>query len=180
MARVGDASVRSTTWRRSRKASSARRSVISTFSAAIVAMSARLLAIQELGRGFPLADRDVADGRDDRGGATIARSASAETLADGDSTRAATPLPREVADHRLGRVIVALADVLIADDAFAIDQDRRRPGPDAPALPDREVVVLHDGISDTELLRGIDDARVGLLPQKSGLCTPTIVKPSFS
>src|SRR5207253_5991530 len=56
------------------------------------------------------------------------------------------------------------ADVPIADDSLAIHQDRGRPGPDAPALPDRELVVLHDRISDPEFLRGVHDTPVRLLP----------------
>src|SRR5207245_8719923 len=56
------------------------------------------------------------------------------------------------------------ADVPMADDSLAIHQDRGRPGPDAPALPDRELVVLHDRISDPEFLRGVHDTPVRLLP----------------
>src|SRR6516164_2684124 len=54
------------------------------------------------------------------------------------------PLRQQTPDHRLGLVVVALTDVLVANDALAIHHDRGRPGPDAPALPDRVLVVLHD------------------------------------
>src|SRR5215470_5290266 len=101
-------------------------------------------------------------------GATIARSASAEKRADGDNTLALASFREQPPDHRVGRVVLALTDVPIADDALAIDQDRRRPGPDAPPLPDRLIVVLHDRVPDTERLGGAHDLVVRLLPEEFG------------
>src|SRR5437879_4100034 len=68
--------------------------------------------------------------------------------------------------HRLGRVVLALADVLVADDPLAIQEDRRGPGPNAPALPDRVLVVLYHRVPDPQLLRGVYHALVRLLPEE--------------
>src|SRR5262249_3920215 len=97
-------------------------------------------------------------------GTAIARSASSENRADGDRTPALPPLGEEPLDHRLGGFVVALADVSVADDAVSIHQERGRPGDDTPPFPDRELVVLDDRVVDAELLRGVDNLVVRLLP----------------
>src|SRR3989442_9055573 len=74
--------------------------------------------------------------------------------------RASAALGEKAADHRLRLVIGAFPDVPVSHDALVVDQQRGRPGPHAEALPDREVVVLHDGIEDRELLRRGGDAVV--------------------
>src|SRR5262245_3300854 len=99
-------------------------------------------------------------------GTAIARSASSENRADGDHTPALPPLGEEPLDHRLGGFIVTLADVPVADDAVAIHEERGRPGDDTPPFPDRELVVLHDRITDAELRRGVDNLVVRLLPRE--------------
>src|SRR4029453_18596146 len=76
------------------------------------------------------------------------------------------PFRQEPADYRLGLGVFPLADVPVADRPLAIDQDRRRPGPDTPALPDREVVVLHDRVPHPELLRSVHHAPVRLFPEE--------------
>src|SRR6185369_5345680 len=75
-------------------------------------------------------------------------------------------LGQQAPDHRLGLVVVPFPDVLIADHTLAVDQDRGRPGPDTPALPDRLLVVLHDRIPYAEFLRRVHDAPVRLLPEE--------------
>src|SRR5262245_29614857 len=97
-------------------------------------------------------------------GTAMPRSASSENRADGDHTPALPPLGEEALDHRLGGVVLTLADVAIADDAVAIHQERGRPSDDTPPFPDRELVVLHDRLADTELLRGLAPPFVRLLP----------------
>src|SRR4030095_10301356 len=88
------------------------------------------------------------------------------TLRTARARRPLFPLRQEPPDHRLGLGVVALADVPVADNSLAIDQERRRPGPGTPALPDREIVVLHDRILDSELLRGVHHLAVRLFPEK--------------
>src|SRR5882724_9430994 len=90
----------------------------------------------------------------------------ARTARTATTPRRLLPLREEAPDHRLGLLVVALADVPVADDPLAIDQERRRPGPDAPSRPDREVVVLHDRVPDSELLGGVHDLLVRLLPEE--------------
>src|SRR5207302_425740 len=62
------------------------------------------------------------------------------------------PFCEKPPNHRLGRVVLALADVLVADDPLAIQEDRRGPGPNAPALPDRVLVVLYHRVPDPQRL----------------------------
>src|SRR5437016_195681 len=76
------------------------------------------------------------------------------------------PFCEKPPNHRLGRVVLALADVLVADDPLAIQEDRRGPGPNAPALPDRVLVVLYHRVPDPQLLRGVYHALVRLLPEE--------------
>src|SRR5262245_38305956 len=81
---------------------------------------------------------------------------------------ASQPFSKQPADHRLRGVVVALPDVTVPDDAFAIDEDSGRPGPNAVTLPDGEVVVLDDRIADAEPSRGLHHLLVGSLPEELG------------
>src|SRR5881296_1487776 len=73
-------------------------------------------------------------------------------------------LVEEAADECLRLLVSALTDMMEADHAAAIHEHPRRPRPDRVSVPDREIVVLNDGIEDAELLRGRGDARRRLLP----------------
>src|SRR5439155_5318204 len=78
------------------------------------------------------------------------------------------PLSQEPPDHRRGLLVFAFPDVAVADDPLAIHEERGWPRPYPPSSPDREIVVLHDGIADAEPLRRVDHLVVGLLPEELG------------
>src|SRR5207249_1022128 len=70
----------------------------------------------------------------------------------------------EATDGRLGLRVFALADVAVTNDASPVDEDQRRPPAHGVAVPDGEVVVLHDGVLDPELAHGVHDLVERLLP----------------
>src|SRR5438093_1141221 len=73
-------------------------------------------------------------------------------------------LREEATDARLGLRVFALADVAVTNDASPVDEDQRRPPAHGVAVPDGEVVVLHDGVLDPELAHGVHDLVERLLP----------------
>src|SRR5437773_575003 len=73
-------------------------------------------------------------------------------------------LREEATDARLGLRVCALADVAVTNDASPVDEDQRRPPAHGVAVPDGEVVVLHDGVLDPELAHGVHDLVERLLP----------------
>src|SRR5256886_2050423 len=90
------------------------------------------------------------------------------TVPTASGSRSSATLREEPPDHRLGLLVVALADVPVPDDPLPVHEDERGPGPDAEPLPDAEVVVLDDRVSHTELPRRVRDLLVRLLPEELG------------
>ncbi len=121
---------------------------------------ARLLAEEELGGGLPLAQRHVAEhgqdgrGEDDRGEGEMPNRFTAPRGAGGSCA----PSRRRPPPRR-------------ACTAPRPSCPRAPPSarPRSPiALPDREVVVLHDRVRDAEPAGGLDHLVVGLLPGELG------------
>ena len=61
-------------------------------------------------------------------------------------------------DHALGLLVAALAEVMVSDQAVAIDEIERRPVMVAESAPDRIVAVHRDGVVDRSHLGRVSDA----------------------
>src|SRR5881396_794917 len=96
------------------------------------------------------------------------RRRGSRTVPTASGSRSSATLREEPLDHRLGLLVVALADVPVPDDPLTVHEDERGPGPDAEPLPDAEVVVLDDRVSHTESPRRVRDLLVRLLPEELG------------
>src|SRR5439155_1086321 len=96
------------------------------------------------------------------------RARESRTTSTASGRRLRASLDEEPPDHGFGLGIVALADVPVPDDPFAVHEDQCRPRSHAEPGPDREVVVLHDRVAHAEPLRRVDDLIVRLLPEELG------------
>ncbi len=77
---------------------------------------------------------------------------------------AGTVLGDEVLDHRLHDVVDALSGVDPDGVALGIDEGNGRPGPRSPGVPDGEVGIVHDRMTEVVALRYLPDVVcVGLI-----------------
>src|SRR4029077_3429332 len=75
-------------------------------------------------------------------------------------------LAQQPLDPGLGILIVAFSYVTVATHFPLVHEHQGRPRAHAVATPDREIVILHDGIAHAELAGGLDDLAVALFPGK--------------
>jgi hypothetical protein len=75
-------------------------------------------------------------------------------------------LRQEVTDDRFGLLVSALADMAVANASSFVCQYRGGPRPDPVTLPDLVAIVLHDGISNTQIFRGRLHFAKRLFPKK--------------
>ena len=66
-------------------------------------------------------------------------------------------LAQEHLQDHLGLLVLALAEVVVADLALGVDEVQGGPVVVVERLPDGEVVVHHDGVADVHLLDGPTD-----------------------